>query len=843
MSSDFIKVIREIRGDGEAEAPYTSGIYHDIAIKTTEDDGITPRLGAGIYGSMKIMHEDTSALTPIINELQTLNAIAPEIDRLADSADNIDVVAPSIANVDIVSPHVANVDVVAADIANVNTVAVASNLEILSTIADDLNGIDFNNQADIITVADDLILGVDSNVVKVSTDITNVNTTGVNIASVNTTATDIINVSTVATDIDNVNTTAVNIANVNATGTNIADVITAAADLNQGLASNIIKVSTDITNVNAVGTNIANVNTVATDIASVNTTAGSIADVNTIATNIADINSVATTVVPNIAEILLADDNAASATASATAAQLSAWEAEAERRTADSYATEPEDVFVNLVTSDGDGTFTYTPTTDYSALHSAAKALLSATNVVYKDAVQSLDATDALTIVDHTITLHKGDGTAESVTVPDNNTEYTIGDGGLTEVNFTSTRSNKLDGIEALATADQTKADIDALNINADTVDGLHGTDLITQTDIIGAIGNINNPLLDLPLNNSLAMKQGRGSVTFTRATTATYIDRYGVLQYAAIDEPRFESDGLLIEGASTNLLLHSNVDSSWIVANGALMSHEEIAPDGANHGTLITYNGEDNGQIQSIPVATTLGSTYTVSFWGKAGSKDTVNLFISGVASNIINLTTEWERYSVTFVETDTTFIIQLLDIVPSIGTVYIWGAQLEELPFASSYIPTTTAAVTRGGDVCSVLREDNCSAGYTSSTTVVDFSLNGINQSSLIAVYDSGVSKRLLVRGSTGAIFSREGTLGSVEFGSASLETQRVASVFNGSVLSMYYNGVFLGSSPTTHDTNLLSMITIGDGIPTLEPLFGHVKNFRIYDKALTDREIALA
>lgn len=66
--------------------------------------------------------------------------------------------------------------------------------------------------------------------------------------------------------------------------------------------------------------------------------------------------------------------NAAAAAASATQAQLFEWEAEAERLTADSYATEAEDVFVNLVTSDGDGTFTYTPTTDYSSLHWAAKA-------------------------------------------------------------------------------------------------------------------------------------------------------------------------------------------------------------------------------------------------------------------------------------------------------------------------------------------------------------------------------------------------------------------------------------------------------------------------------------
>lgn len=61
---------------------------------------------------------------------------------------------------------------------------------------------------------------------------------------------------------------------------------------------------------------------------------------------------------------------------SATAAQLSDWEAEAERLTADSYATEAEDVPVNIVTSNGDGTFTYTPTSpaEYSALHWAAKS-------------------------------------------------------------------------------------------------------------------------------------------------------------------------------------------------------------------------------------------------------------------------------------------------------------------------------------------------------------------------------------------------------------------------------------------------------------------------------------
>jgi len=58
----------------------------------------------------------------------------------------------------------------------------------------------------------------------------------------------------------------------------------------------------------------------------------------------------------------------------ADAGQLEAWGAEAERMTSDSYATEPEDVFVKTYTSDGDGTFTAADTTEYSSLHWAAKS-------------------------------------------------------------------------------------------------------------------------------------------------------------------------------------------------------------------------------------------------------------------------------------------------------------------------------------------------------------------------------------------------------------------------------------------------------------------------------------
>lgn len=56
----------------------------------------------------------------------------------------------------------------------------------------------------------------------------------------------------------------------------------------------------------------------------------------------------------------------------------------------------------------------------------------------------------------------------------DTNTTYSVGNGGLTQINFTSALNSKLAGIESGATADQTASEIVALaaGCNAGTVDG-----------------------------------------------------------------------------------------------------------------------------------------------------------------------------------------------------------------------------------------------------------------------------------------------------------------------------------------------------------------------------------
>ena len=66
----------------------------------------------------------------------------------------------------------------------------------------------------------------------------------------------------------------------------------------------------------------------------------------------------------------------------------------------------------------------------------------------------------------------------QNLNTTDNVTFNNITVTGTVDGRDVSADGAKLDGIESGATADQTKADIDALGINADTVDGLHASEI-----------------------------------------------------------------------------------------------------------------------------------------------------------------------------------------------------------------------------------------------------------------------------------------------------------------------------------------------------------------------------
>jgi len=383
-----------------------------------------------------------------------------------------------------------------------------------------------------------------------------------------------------------------------------------------------------------------------------------------------------------------------------------------------------------------------------------------------------------------------------------------------------------------------------------------------TQEDYTMTIGNINNPLLDLPLNNNLAMKQGSGSVTFTRATTATYVDRYGVVQTAGVDEARFEKDGLLVEGASTNKLLYSGdfTNSAWVKETATAVESAELSPDGVSKAYDISNSSSNNDVVkQAVSASPSLEHVYSFFVKGVAGTIIYINLkrdYDSGNGGEFIETITpitmngEWQRASgkITLLADNTGVDCRVYSDSAS-NVFQIWGAQLEQLPFASSYIPTTGVAVTRTVDNCLLDINGNINNIGDSMTIIcdVDFDVNGNTPSEFLSYYNND-DNSITFRYYAGKYeVSINGV--NTQFITPNQGESRVAMTYGGTITRLYIDGSIIVERSAIVPTRgyasgkklmIGGLYTTGDNI---QPLSGNIKNLRIYDKALTASEIRLA
>ena len=233
----------------------------------------------------------------------------------------------------------------------------------------------------------------------------------------------------------------------------------------------------------------------------------------------------------------------------------------------------------------------------------------------------------------------------------------------------------------------------------------------------------------------------GSNPITFTRNSIGTYVGSDGLIKTAAANEPRFTHDpitkssqGLLIEEQRTNLWLYStDISNVYWEKSGSMSAtaNQSLAPDGTNTGTLMSASGLYPNVAKTIAAST--GQVYTYSVfvkyinqqnativqegWGLNYSMSinlvsgTINTGTNITASSITPYSNNWYRVSATYtIPTGQTTFRPQFRIGNYDGTnyngsqVYIWGAQLEQGAFPTSYIPTTTAAVTRSADVASI-------------------------------------------------------------------------------------------------------------------------------------------
>lgn len=294
---------------------------------------------------------------------------------------------------------------------------------------------------------------------------------------------------------------------------------------------------------------------------------------------------------------------------------------------------------------------------------------------------------------------------------------------------------------------------------------------------------------------------------TFTRSTTATYFDANGVMQTAAINEPRFDHDpvtleplGLMVEEQRTNLVLNSATGVNQTVSVGP-----------KKHS--LSFYGTGTVTLSGTHSATVVGT----------GSYPVRTVYNFNTTAGSLNLA--------------------------FVGDVqYVQLEQEGSGMFPTSYIPTTSSAVTRGAEFIDSTASNSVPPSnwltqgigtlFTSNerfegqspTNVALFQLSdggGNNTISLNGPSDSRARLTVKVSGSTQA---------DIDSGESVPSPAKAAGAYNTNDFALYINGVAKGTDTSGTVPNPLTDIDTN----AVKALGGRIKEWRYYPIRVSNSEL---
>lgn len=359
-------------------------------------------------------------------------------------------------------------------------------------------------------------------------------------------------------------------------------------------------------------------------------------------------------------------------------------------------------------------------------------------------------------------------------------------------------------------------------------------------------------------------------TINFTATSTTTYInlrvsgngfcyyDNISLIEIQQTDIPRLDytngTASILLENQSTNLFPYSQdfSNSAWTKTGSATVTtNTTISPDGTqNADTLSLLIG--SYFYESISSG---AGTFTISCYVKvtSGTLDfKMQSFTPSVganASSVFTANTEWQRFEfTTTVTADSNFYPVFIDSPLTGGVFEIWGAQLEQQSYATSYIPTSGSTVTRAAETLN-------NAGNSDLIN----STEGVLYIEAKSTYDSSNSRRISI--SDGTISNRvsfefdettENTIkGFVSSGGVTQATlthsaidlseyNKMAIKYKANDFSLFINGQEVDVDATGSAPIGLDSLQLQGGANT-NFMYGNVKCVAVFKEALSDTELA--
>ena len=327
------------------------------------------------------------------------------------------------------------------------------------------------------------------------------------------------------------------------------------------------------------------------------------------------------------------------------------------------------------------------------------------------------------------------------------------------------------------------------------------------------------------------------------------------------------------LEPSRTNKNLFST-DFSQFTAVEATLDKSFTAPDGTLNATKLTDNSVSSTHriIKTCTTSSSGSVTYSVFlkkgtminavlnlFSGSTIGRATVDLdsgtitLNNGTSADIEDYGDDWYRCSLTgtLASTSTTIYVYMGDSTSSyVGTnqdLYVWGAQLEEGSYATSYIPTQGGVVTRVADnayqqsVTQVI-------GQSEGTMYIDFIPKSKDDFQILyQIRTTGSSNvgQIDIRLQAGNIRALGNDGGSTQFNINGIyfdvgTRYKCAIRYKQNDVSFYINGVLIGNDlSASFSSSSKNQVSFGENLTSFLPI-ANIIDARLYNNGLTDQEL---
>jgi hypothetical protein len=387
----------------------------------------------------------------------------------------------------------------------------------------------------------------------------------------------------------------------------------------------------------------------------------------------------------------------------------------------------------------------------------------------------------------------------------------------------------------------------------------------------------------------SIIPTNGNGDFTVTRATTATRTNSSGLIESTPINEPRLDYSlgscpNILVEPQRTNLALRSEEfnDILWVKLRASVTNNTTSSPSGETNADTISVTSGGSasyfGQLVTTTATTINVSIYCkyinqqfIQIWSSSSATayanfDIQNGVVGTVGANassaqITNAANGFYRLSVTLtvpiaaINFRFSFAASSTSAYnPSEGVAgrqfYAWGAQFESGAYQTSYIPTTTASVTRNADVISKTGISSL-IGQTQGTIFAEIKVSkllGAVSRYIFHVSDGTADNRIYV--AFGSAASNQ-IRGRIFFGGVlqcsinsstitSTGTYKLALAYNNNDVVLYINGVQVGVD-TSATIPACSRVDVGENYAGASQFSDGITISGIWQTRLTNTQLA--